>query len=477
MHRVPVLALHPQQQRVARDAGVVDQDVDPARAAPACRPRRRRSPAASVTSSADRFGRAAGRRESRRPSLWRSRHGRPRRPCAPAAASRSRDRPADAARRARDQGHPARKVRHRQPCLLQHTPRRRRNLARARLRPTSVSASASRATMRCSASRAAVAMPFSTACAVRPAVADHGHAVQAEQRRAAGFRVVHALLEPRERPAREQRRRSATRSSAPSSSRSISSAASTRPSPTLSAMLPVNPSQTITSARPLKNSRASRLPRKSIGRPLEQGVRFANRGRCPCRPPRRSTAGRPWGARPPSARRAYAAPSTPNWQRCSGRQSRLAPASSRIAAPARVGTVTASAGRSTPGSDAERRCAARNVAPVCPALKSAVGLAARDETGGDANRRPGLAAVRRQRRLVHADRIGRVDDRDERIDVRRPAARSVAGGSSTGPVSVDRHAAVRAACSAPATTAPGAWSPPIASTATVIMGLGTSGAG
>ncbi len=41
-------------------------------------------------------------------------------------------------------------------------------------------------------------------------------------------------------------------------------------------MLPVNPSQTMTSARPLKNSRASRLPRKSIGARLEQGVRFAN---------------------------------------------------------------------------------------------------------------------------------------------------------------------------------------------------------
>ena len=29
-HRVPVVALHPQQQLIARDAGVVDQDVEPA---------------------------------------------------------------------------------------------------------------------------------------------------------------------------------------------------------------------------------------------------------------------------------------------------------------------------------------------------------------------------------------------------------------------------------------------------------------
>ena len=75
MHRVPVVALHAQHQLIARDAGVVHEDVD----APV--PRQRRGDRGvdrlgwSVTSSVDRLGLAAGRPNLVRHGL---RHGSPR---------------------------------------------------------------------------------------------------------------------------------------------------------------------------------------------------------------------------------------------------------------------------------------------------------------------------------------------------------------------------------------------------------------
>ena len=101
-HRVPVFALHPQQQLVAGDAGVVDQHVEAPEALASVvdervdrlgvgdvEPTRGARPPAAVISS------AAPRRLTTRGEH----HGRA------SAGERQGDRPADAARRAGDEGH------------------------------------------------------------------------------------------------------------------------------------------------------------------------------------------------------------------------------------------------------------------------------------------------------------------------------------------------------------------------------------
>ncbi len=155
-----------------------------------------------------------------------------------------------------------------------------------------------------------------------------------------------------------------------SASRSTSPTISARPSLTFSAMLPVKPSHTITSAAPAYTSRASMLPVKL--RPLDLSRRCASRvsplplvssspiERSPTR-----------GDSTPRARRANTLPIAANCTRCFGRHSTLAPTSSSTAEPRRVGMVAASAGRSTPSSMPRCPYAAMTVAPVCPALKKA----------------------------------------------------------------------------------------------------------
>ncbi len=116
------------------------------------------------------------------------------------------------------------------------------------------------------------------------------------------------------------------------------------------------------------------------------------------------------GRSTPSPTRAYIAPMCANCSRCGGLHSTVAPASSSTAAPCLVGTVGASAGRSTPGSMPNAACAATTLAPVWPALNSAAASPGRDVLGGDANRRARLAAQRLRRRFDHLDHVGRVDD-------------------------------------------------------------------
>ena len=80
------------------------------------------------------------------------------------------------------------------------------------------------------------------------------------------------------------------------------------------------------------------------------------------------------GSSTPCARRAYTDPITANCNRCCGRHSTFAPASSSTAGRLLVGIVVASAGRSTPGTMPNAACAESTAAPVCPALTSAAAL-------------------------------------------------------------------------------------------------------
>ena len=119
-------------------------------------------------------------------------------------------------------------------------------------------ASPSCSTTRSSTSRAAMRDPVLDRARRRSAMRHHGHGADAEQRRAAILGVVHTLPKPAERA----RSRAAPPSpvGSPNSSRSMCSTARPGPRPPSARCCPVNPSQTITSARPANNSRASRLP-------------------------------------------------------------------------------------------------------------------------------------------------------------------------------------------------------------------------
>ena len=134
-HRVPVLALHAQQQLIARDAGVVHQDVEPPVPRRASRRPRRRSTAGSVTSSVTASARPpaarissatargvvpARRRDDRRALA----------PPAPCAIARPIPRDAPVTRATRPSNVPM------ATCLLQHTARRAVQLRRRRQRTT-----------------------------------------------------------------------------------------------------------------------------------------------------------------------------------------------------------------------------------------------------------------------------------------------------------------------------------------------------
>src|SRR5260221_484817 len=130
-----------------------------------------------------------------------------------------------------------------------------------------------------------------------------------------------------------------------SSSRNASSSSRIVPSSSLSAMLPVKPSATTTSAAPRSRSRDSALPPKfkrlsSLSSRCASSVsRFPFSSSSPIE--RRRTS----GLTTSSSSSPKTAPMCANWRRCSGRLSAFAPASIRTDGPRRVGIGTAIAGR------------------------------------------------------------------------------------------------------------------------------------
>ncbi len=173
------------------------------------------------------------------------------------------------------------------------------------------------------------------------------------------------------------------------------SAASTSPSPTLSATLPVKPSHTITSARPVNSSRASMFPMKfrpvfrsrawvsrmrslpfSASSPIESNADtrpFDLQGRCRVR-------------RCPSWRTARGArDGTRGWRRRpAGWRRRRASASSRRAQ-----------GDRRPADGAERRMGGQDGRPGVAGAEHRGGVTRRDRVGGDANRRLGACGAAR----------------------------------------------------------------------------------
>src|SRR5208337_4532498 len=149
------------------------------------------------------------------------------------------------------------------------------------------------------------------------------------------------------------------------------------PSLVLSATLPTNPSQTMTSAFPLKMSRPSTLPMKWMGRALSRG----SASRVSSLPLDSSS---PMESRPTrglailKTLRAYISPITANCSRFCALQSTLAPTSrSTQGFPFEVGMGVAKAGRSTPGSAPSTIFAVAIAAPVFPAVTKPAALPSR----------------------------------------------------------------------------------------------------
>src|ERR1035441_4329467 len=142
------------------------------------------------------------------------------------------------------------------------------------------------------------------------------------------------------------------------------------PSQVLMATFPTKPSQTATSVRPLKRSRPSMLPMKSMMGSARSRGKVSRVSWLPLEsssPMERSpTRGRAmW-----RTLRAYIWPMTANWTRLSGSQSTLAPTSSaRDGLPVTVGTMVARAGRWTPANMPRTLLAVAMAAPVLPAVK------------------------------------------------------------------------------------------------------------
>ena len=159
-------------------------------------------------------------------------------------------------------------------------------------------------------------------------------------------------------------------------------------------------------------------------------------------PSPRTAAGAPAGTR--RSRRRRAAPRAPSW---SGSPS-PAPADRRRAA--------ARAPRAPPSRS--RRCSRAETRPP-PGHRPRLPTAMPD-------RRARLAPERRRRRLVHADDVRRVDDLESAATPHRRCRASSASMRSFGPTRMTPEARWRAAATAPSTIGAGAWSPPMASTAT-----------
>ena len=127
----------------------------------------------------------------------------------------------------------------------------------------------------------------------------------------------------------------------------------------------------------------------------------------------------------------------------------------------RVGSTTASPGRSTPGSDRSRSRAVATMPPVDPAETTAAAsprLTSWHATATlDRGRRRLASAPSPMVRLSSAGTIW--------ISSMAPRPPSTWRSRAAGPVSRIRTPCSRWAASAPATISPGAWSPPMASTA------------
>src|SRR4051812_17612337 len=164
--------------------------------------------------------------------------------------------------------------------------------------------------------------------------------------------------------------------------------------------------------------------------------------------------------------RAYSRPITANWRSHSAVQSTVAPPSTRICG-ARPGTGigTAIAGRATPLIRPMRNSAAAMAAPVLPALVIASALPSRTSSAATTT-----DASLRVRTAAGGSCIATSSDACTTSTSLTPAGRSGAIASSM-PTSRTRTPSSSAASTAPATISPGARSPPIASTATV-MGNG-----
>ena len=144
-----------------------------------------------------------------------------------------------------------------------------------------------------------------------------------------------------------------------------------------------------------------------------------------------------------------------NWTRCSGRASAFAPASIRTVGPRLPGITIAIPGRRTPGSRRTWRSEAASTAPVFPAETTAAASPSptaraertSDESGFARTASAGFSSI------AIACSHGTSSS---------PWASSPAGPKRTGSI------ASEAAWTAPATTSPGALSPPRASIATRI---------
>ena len=134
----------------------------------------------------------------------------------------------------------------------------------------------------------------------------------------------------------------------------------------------------------------------------------------------------------------------------------------------RVGITGASAGRPAPGSMPNAACAASTVAPVLPALKSAP---ARPDATSSAATRIEASGFRRSAAAGASD-ISTTSGAST-ISIpsagQSPWAASRRSSTPRRPTSARRTSRWRAAATAPSTILDGAWSPPMASMAIVIM--------
>src|SRR4051812_15836227 len=245
--------------------------------------------------------------------------------------------------------------------------------------------------------------------------------------------------------------------------RMLRSIASETPSMSLSTMLPVKPSVTITSARPVGISLPSTLPAYSYVPPsairsrmaawvsTTSGVPFVASSPIDRSPIR--------GRSTPSSVSASAPPMKPNWTRCSGRTSVFAPTSTMITGCSGTGTGIASAGRWMPRARRMLKSAAASAGPVEPpetnasASPSATARAARtiEDSGAARTATTGSAAFA--------------------IDTGASTISTPSGASPISSAGPNRRTRTppAAASAAPAATSAGPRSAPLASTATVML--------
>ena len=154
-------------------------------------------------------------------------------------------------------------------------------------------------------SRRATRMAFDDRPGRRRAVADDAHAVDAEQHGPAVVSGSSCVVERQRAPAAARRPRPRLGGRREAGSNHADDQPRSPPSSVLRTTLPVNPSVTTTSTSSVMRSRPSTLPMKlHARRAVEQVVGLLHAARCPCRPPRRSTAARraAWRCRSAGAR-------------------------------------------------------------------------------------------------------------------------------------------------------------------------------